>query len=281
MKLLRVEQGGSIRPALLDGEEQIRDLSAVIEDVTPDVLSVQLDSLRGIDIESLPVLSGCYRIACPVGRVGKLVCVGLNYRDHAAESGMAIPEEPVVFMKATSAICGPNDDIVLPLEAHKTDWEVELGLVVGTEARYVALDQALECIAGLCVVNDLSDRGLQLERGGQWTKGKSCDTFAPVGPYLVTLDEVGDLSDLELWCDVNGERMQRGNTRDMIFDARQIVHYLSQYMSLQPGDIICTGTPAGVALGMPSPRWLQPGDVVTLGISGLGAQCQSVRRYQA
>jgi ureidoglycolate lyase/2,4-diketo-3-deoxy-L-fuconate hydrolase len=212
--------------------------------------------------------------------VGKFVCIGLNYRDHAEESNMPIPAEPIVFMKATSAIIGPNDDVVMPPGSQKCDWEVELGVVIGREARYVPLERALEHVAGVCVINDLSEREYQLERGGQWDKGKGCDTFGPFGPYLVTLDEAGDLSNLDLWLDVNGRKMQRGNTRTLIFSVPFLVHYLSQFMSLQPGDVISTGTPSGVGLGMKPPLYLQEGDEIRLGISGLGEQCQRVKRYK-
>jgi ureidoglycolate lyase/2,4-diketo-3-deoxy-L-fuconate hydrolase len=212
--------------------------------------------------------------------VGKFVCVGLNYRDHAVESGMPIPTEPVLFMKATSAICGPTDDIVLPPGARKADWEVELGVVIGREARYVAERDALNCVGGVCVVNDLSEREYQLERGGQWDKGKGCDTFGPIGPHLVTLDEAGDLDNLNLWLDVNGRRRQTGNTQNMIFRVAYLVHYISQFMSLQPGDVISTGTPPGVGMGMNPQLWLKEGDVITVGIQGLGEQRQRVVRYQ-
>jgi 2-keto-4-pentenoate hydratase/2-oxohepta-3-ene-1,7-dioic acid hydratase in catechol pathway len=220
-------------------------------------------------------------MAPPVANIGKFVCIGLNYRDHAIEAGMPIPKEPIIFMKATSAVSGPNDGVYLPPQSVKSDWEVELGVVIGRECRYVSLDRARDHIAGLCVVNDLSEREYQLERGGQWDKGKGCDTFGPIGPYLVTPDEVGDLDDLDLWLDLNGRRMQTGNTRTLIFDVPFLVHYVSQFMSLQPGDVISTGTPSGVGMGMKPPVWLKEGDEITLGIKGLGEQRQKVFRSRA
>jgi 2-keto-4-pentenoate hydratase/2-oxohepta-3-ene-1,7-dioic acid hydratase in catechol pathway len=217
------------------------------------------------------------RIAEPVAKVGKFICIGLNYSDHAAEAGMPEPSEPIIFTKATSAIIGPNDTVLLPPGSTKSDWEVELGVVIGKEARYVALEDAMDHVAGLVVVNDLSEREYQLERGGQWDKGKGCDTFGPFGPWLVTLDEVEDVGNLGLWLDVNGKRMQTGNTKSLIFDVPYLVHYVSQFMSLQPGDIISTGTPPGVGMGMKPPVFLKEGDVITLGIEGLGEQRQEVR----
>ena len=278
MKLLRYGPVGHEKPGLCDAQGNIRDLSGVIADIDGAVLSGHLDVLRALDPETLPVVPAGVRIAEPVARVGKFVCIGLNYRDHAEEAGMAIPTEPIVFMKATSAIIGPNDDVELPPASTKSDWEVELGVVIGREARYVPLSQAMDHVAGVCVVNDLSEREYQLERGGQWDKGKGCDTFGPFGPWLVTLDEVRDIGNLKLWLDVNGERRQTGNTSSLIFDVPFIVHYVSQFMSLQPGDVISTGTPPGVGMGMKPQMFLCEGDVITLGIQGLGEQRQVVRR---
>ncbi|MFD1611178.1 fumarylacetoacetate hydrolase family protein [Sphingomonas tabacisoli] len=278
MKLLRYGPRGAEKPGLLDSEGRIRDLSGTVADIDPAVLASGLDAIRQLDPATLPLVSGDVRLAEPVGNVGKFLCIGLNYRDHAAESGMAIPTEPILFTKATSAIIGPNDEVLIPPTSRKSDWEVELGVVIGKEARYVPREKALDHVAGLCVVNDLSEREYQLERGGQWDKGKGCDTFGPFGPYLVTLDEVADINALGLWLEINGERMQTGTTADLIFDVPFLVHYVSQFMSLQPGDIISTGTPAGVGMGMKPPRFLEEGDVITLGIDGLGEQRQQVRR---
>ena len=280
MHLFRYGPKGAEKPGVLDAQGRRRDLSGVIDDINPTLLGSGFAALADIDVERLPVVDTDARLAEPVANVGKFVCIGLNYRDHAEESGMPIPAEPIVFMKATSAIMGPNDDVLLPPTSQKSDWEVELGVVIGREARYVPLERALDHVAGVCVINDLSEREYQLERGGQWDKGKGCDTFGPFGPYLVTLDDAGDLSNLDLWLDVNGKRMQRGNTRTLIFDVPYLVHYLSQFMSLQPGDIISTGTPSGVGLGMKPPVWLKEGDEIRLGISGLGEQRQRVKRYK-
>lgn len=278
MKLLRYGERGAERSGLCDVQGRIRDLSGVVADIDGSVLAEHLDRLRAIDPETLPLVADGTRIAEPVARVGKFVCIGLNYRDHALEAGMAIPAEPIVFMKATSAIIGPNDTVELPPTSVKSDWEVELGVVIGRTARYVLLENALDHVAGLCVVNDLSEREYQLERGPQWDKGKGCDTFGPFGPWLVTLDEIADIGDLGLWLDLNGERRQTGNTATLIFDVPYLVHYVSQFMSLQPGDIISTGTPPGVGMGMKPPMFLSEGDVMTLGIDGLGEQRQVVRR---
>ena len=277
MKLLRYGEKRSERPALLDTQGRIRDLSAVVDDIASTSLLPAISTIQAVDASKLPLVEGPVRLAEPVAKVGKIVCVGLNYADHARETGQEPPKEPVLFLKATSSICGPNDDIVLPQGSSKVDWEVELGVVIGCEARYVPLESALQHVAGLCVVNDVSERSFQLERGGQWDKGKGCDTFGPIGPYLVTLEEVADLGNLTLWCDVNGQRMQSGSTRTMIFNVSFLVHYISQFMSLQPGDIISTGTPPGVGMGMKPPRWLRHGDTVELGIAGLGTQRQRVR----
>jgi 2-keto-4-pentenoate hydratase/2-oxohepta-3-ene-1,7-dioic acid hydratase in catechol pathway len=280
MKLFRHGPKGAEKPGILDASGRRRDLSGVIHDIDGSLLASGLAALANLDSERLPEVGADVRLAEPVGKVGKFVCIGLNYRDHAEESKMPIPAEPIVFMKATSAIMGPNDDVLMPPASQKSDWEVELGVVIGRECRYVPLEHALDHVAGVCVVNDLSEREYQLERGGQWDKGKGCDTFGPFGPYLVTLDEAGDLSNLDLWLDVNGKRMQRGNTRTLIFAVPFLVHYLSQFMSLQPGDVISTGTPSGVGLGMKPPVYLQEGDEIRLGISGLGEQRQQVRRYR-
>jgi 2-keto-4-pentenoate hydratase/2-oxohepta-3-ene-1,7-dioic acid hydratase in catechol pathway len=276
MKLVRHGRKGHERPGILDAEGRVRDLSALVDDVAGAVLLPEgLDVIRSIDPETLPLVPAGERLGPCVGRVGKFVCVGLNYADHAAESGMESPAEPVLFFKATSALCGPNDDVVIPRGSTKTDWEVELGVVIGREARYVDATEAMDCVAGYCVVNDLSERAFQLERGGQWVKGKSADTFGPIGPWLVTRDEVADPQDLAIWLEVDGVRRQNGSTRTMIFGVAEIVSYVSQFMSLQPGDIISTGTPPGVGLGMkPEPVYLRAGQEMHLGIAGLGEQRQ-------
>jgi 2,4-diketo-3-deoxy-L-fuconate hydrolase len=279
MKLLRYGPKGQEKPGLLDKDGQIRDLSSVVKDIDGKALA-DLSAIKAAKIDSLPVVAKGVRIAEPVAKVGKFLCIGLNYSDHAAESGMPEPSEPIIFMKATSAIIGPNDDVYLPPNAKKGDWEVELGIVIGKEARYVSKDKALDYVAGACVVNDLSEREFQLERLGTWDKGKGCDTFGPFGPYLVTLDEVGDLNSLGLWLDVNGKRMQTGSTASLIFDVPTLVSYVSQFMSLQPGDVISTGTPPGVGLGMKPPVFLKEGDVIELGIDKLGSQKQLVKRTQ-
>ena len=275
MKLLRYGPRGQEKPGLLDRNGKIRDLSGKIGDLGPASLApAALDALRKLDPESLPLVSGTPRIGPCVADVPKLVCVGLNHRDHAAESGMALPPEPVLFLKATTSINGPNDDVILPKGATKGDWEVELGIVIGTKAQYVAEKDALKYVAGYCIVNDVSERNFQLERAGQWTKGKSCDTFAPIGPWLVTADEVPDPQNLDLLCEVGGETMQKGSTRNMIFTCATIVSYASHFMTLQPGDIIPTGTPAGVGLGRK--RFLKPGEEMHLAVTGLGEQRQRV-----
>ena len=276
MKLLRYGAPGQERPAIIDAQGRVRDLSAHVADVTGDALSpAGLARLAAIDPASLPLVEGSPRIGPCVGRVGKMVCVGLNYSDHAAESGMAVPTEPVLFFKATSAICGPNDAVEIPPGARKVDWEVELGVVIGKAARYVSKAQAMEHVAGYCIVNDVSERAYQLERGGQWDKGKGCDTFGPLGPWLVTRDEIADPQALDMWLEVDGKRYQYGNTRTMIFDVATLVSYISQFMSLQPGDVISTGTPPGVGMGQkPNPVFLHAGQVMRLGIAGLGEQRQ-------
>jgi len=280
MKLLRYGDPGAERPALLDSNGQIRDLSGTIPDITGATISpAALVRLRQIDPTTLPLITGNPRLGPCVSGVGKFICIGLNYKDHAAESGMALPSEPVVFMKATSAICGPNDDVIIPRGSTKTDWEVELGVVIGSTAKYVSEDDALSHVAGYFVVNDLSERAFQLEGTGQWVKGKSADTFGPIGPWLVTADEVPDPQALGLWLEVDGHRYQNGNTRTMLFGVAYLISYLSRFMSLHPGDIISTGTPPGVGLGHKPPIYLRPGNVMTLGIDGLGQQRQQVVAY--
>lgn len=281
MKLMRVGAKGAERPAIRLADGSIRDLSSVVSDIAGAALTPEgLDRIRAADHESLPRLEDGQRIGPCVGQVGKFICVGLNYADHAAETGAAIPKEPILFMKATSAIIGPNDDVIIPKGSLKPDWEVELGVVIGKEARYVSEDAALDHVAGYCVVNDLSERHFQIERGGQWVKGKSADTFGPIGPWLVTRDEVADPQNLHMWLEVDGHRYQDGSTRTMVFGVAHLVSYISQFMSLQPGDVITTGTPPGVGMGIkPEPVWLKPGNVMELGIEGLGQQRQNVRAY--
>ena len=283
MKLLRVGAKGAENPAILTEDGTIRDLSGVIDDLGGSALTrAGLERIRGADLANLPALDNNQRIGPCVADVGKFICIGLNYADHAAETGAAIPAEPIVFMKATSAIIGPNDDVILPKNCLKPDWEVELGIIIGEETRYVSEADALDHVAGYCVVNDLSERHFQNERGGQWTKGKSCDTFGPIGPWLVTRDEVADPQDLSMWLEVDGHRYQDGSTRTMIFGVAHVVSYLSQFMSLQPGDIITTGTPPGVGMGVkPDPVWLKPGQTMRLGVEGLGEQQQKTRAYEA
>ena len=281
MKLLRVGAKGSERPAILASDGSIRDLSGVVPDIAGDVLTPEgLARIRAADPLALPRLDPGLRVGPCVGSVGKFMCIGLNYADHAAETGAKIPAEPILFQKATSAICGPNDDVIIPKNSLKPDWEVELGVVIGKEARYVDEADAMDHVAGYCVINDLSERHFQTERSGQWTKGKSADTFGPIGPYLVTADEVADPQNLKLWLDVDGHRYQNGSTRTMIFGVRYLVHYVSQFMSLQPGDVISTGTPPGVGMGVkPEPVWLKPGQTMRLGIEGMGEQQQKTVAY--
>lgn len=276
MKLLRYGPRGLERPGLLDPEGQIRDLSAHVRAVSgTTLLPEQLAKLQALNTSSLPEVFGEPRLGPCIAGVGKIICVGLNYSDHAAESNMPIPSEPILFMKATSSIVGPNDNVEIPPGSQKTDWEVELGIVIGKPGRYIPAKRALEHIGAYCIVNDLSERAYQLERGGQWDKGKGCDTFAPIGPWLVTADEVPDPQNLELWLEVDGHRYQSGNTRTMIFGVAHLVSYISQFMSLQSGDIISTGTPPGVGLGQkPNPIYLRPGQTMRLGITGLGVQEQ-------
>ena len=279
MKLLRHGPKGHERPAALDDQGRLRDLSSILVDITPAVLTpASLQRLRGIDLHALPVVRQD-RLAVPWSCIGKFVCIGLNYADHAAESGLPVPAEPVIFMKPTSAAVGADHPVVLPVDATKADWEVELGVVIGSTARCVAKEDALRHVAGYCVVNDVSERAFQLERGGTWDKGKGCDTFGPVGPWLVTADEVPDPQALDLWLEVNDRRMQSGNTRTMVFGVAELVAYVSRFMTLYPGDLISTGTPPGVAMGMKPPRWLQPGDTMRLGIAGLGEQQQTVHAW--
>lgn len=277
MKLLRYGEPGAEKPGTLDAQGNIRDLSSVIDDVTgPELSPDRLAKLATLDLQSLPEVAGPVRLGPPFARPSKFAAIGLNYRDHAREANLPIPTEPVVFMKATTCICGPNDDVVRPKHSTKMDWEAEIGIVIGTKAQYVTVDDAPRHIAGYCVVNDVSERHYQIERGGTWDKGKGFDTFGPIGPWLVTADEVGDPQRLAVWLDVNGERMQTGTTADMIFSCAQIVSYVSECMTLLPGDVITTGTPAGVGLGMKPPRFLAVGDVMTVGIDKLGEQRQTV-----
>jgi 2,4-diketo-3-deoxy-L-fuconate hydrolase len=273
MRLVRYGRAGSEKPGLLDEDGMLRDLSRVVKDLTPDVLSpAGLKRVRGTRRERLPVVRGRPRLGCPLTGIGKVVCIGLNYTDHAHEVGLPLPQEPLLFIKANSAISGPGDPIVRPRDAVKLDYEVELGAVIGRDARNVDTTDALKHVAAYCIVNDVSERAFQMEHGGTTTKGKSADTFAPIGPWLVTADEVGDPQALDVWTTVNGESRQRGNTANMIFTVRQLVAYVSRFMSLRAGDIISTGTPAGVAHGMKPPRYLEPGDVVEMGITKLGVQ---------
>ncbi len=277
MKLVRYGNPGKERPGLVDAEGKLRDLSAIIKDIGPDQLSdAALAKLRKIKTDKLPLVKGSPRMGCPVSGVGKFIAIGLNYADHAAESGAAIPKEPIVFMKAVTCIQGPNDPVMLPKGSVKSDWEVELGIIIGTRARYVSQKSALDFVAGYCTINDVSEREYQIERGPQWDKGKGCDTFGPIGPWLVTRDEVPNVQKLDMWLDLNGKRTQTGNTKTMIFSAAKIVSYVSQFMTLVPGDIITTGTPPGVGMGMKPPLYLKKGDVMTLGIQGLGEQRQVV-----
>jgi len=277
MKLLRYGPDGQEKPGLLDNNGSIRDLSAVVADIDSETLgNGLLAKLANADIESLPVVSNEPRFGPCVGKVGKFICIGLNYSDHAAETGAELPEEPIIFMKATSAITGPNDPIYIPRTSEKTDWEVELGVIIGKDCKYVSEADALDYVAGYCVINDVSERAFQTERSGQWVKGKSADSFGPIGPYFVTSDEVADPQNLDMWLTVNGETRQNGSTKTMAFTVAQVVSHLSQFMSLQPGDVISTGTPPGVGMGMNPPTYLKKGDVVELGIEGLGTQRQDV-----
>ena len=277
MKLLRYGSGGREKPALLDRDGILRDLSEHVHDISGDSLSpASLCRLAVMNPADLPTVEGSPRIGPCVGAVGKMICVGLNYADHAEESGMPVPPEPILFSKATSAICGPHDDVILPPGSRKTDWEVELAIVIGSEARHVSEGDAMDHVAGYCIVNDVSERAFQIERAGQWVKGKSADTFAPMGPWLVTRDEIPDPQNLAMWLEVDGERHQEGSTRTMIFGVRHLVHYISQFMSLQPGDVIPTGTPPGVGMGLKPPRYLRSGQEMRLSVEGLGEQRQRV-----
>ena len=277
MKLVRYGDTGFEKPGMIDAEGTLRDLSAHVADITGATLGdASLADLKALDPASLPVVEGNPRFGPCVGQIGKFVCIGLNFTDHAEETGNPIPEHPVVFMKATSAVVGPNDDIVMPRGSTSTDWEVELGVVIGTKAKYVTKERAMDHVAGFCVINDVSERYFQTQLSGQWTKGKSCDTFGPTGPWLVTKDEIADVNNLDMRCDVNGKRMQSGNTKTFIFDVPTIVSHLSELFTLHPGDVISTGTPPGVGMGMKPPHYLKAGDVVELEIEGLGIQRQKV-----
>lgn len=281
MKLLRYGESGREKPGLLDSQGKIRDLSGLVNDIAGDALSADgLAKLRGLDPASLPEVQGTPRLGPPVGHVGKFICVGLNYADHAAESGMAVPEQPVIFMKATTAICGPFDQVIIPRGSEKTDWEVELGVIIGDVARDVPVETALQHVAGYAVINDISERFFQLEQGGQWVKGKSCDTFGPIGPWLVTRDEVPEPQNLGMRLSVNDHQYQNGSTKTMVFGVATLVSYISRYMTLMPGDIISTGTPPGVGLGQKPPVYLKPGDVMELEIEGLGRQRQEVISHE-
>ena len=282
MKLVRYGNPGKEKPGLIDDEGRLRDLSSVVPDIGPQQLGqVGLARIRKANPARLPAVRGNPRFGCPIAHVPKFIAIGLNYADHAAEAGAPIPAEPIIFMKATSCIQGPNDPVMLPRGSVKTDWEVELGVVIGTRARYVPMNKALAYVAGYTVVNDVSEREYQLERGSQWDKGKGCDTFGPIGPWLVTTDEIANVQRLDMWLDVNGQRMQTGNTRTMIFNVAKLVSYCSHFMTLEPGDVITTGTPPGVGLGMKPPKYLKKGDVMTLGIEGLGEQRQVVVPFKA
>lgn len=275
MKLVRYGDAGQEKPGIVDANGKLRDLSGQIADLSGEVLA-NLGDLSSIDANSLPEVPGNPRLGPPVAGTGKFICIGLNYADHAAESGMDVPKEPVIFMKATSAICGPNDPVIIPRGSEKTDWEVELAVIIGKRAKYVSEADALNHVAGFAVTNDVSERDFQLHRGGQWTKGKSCDNFGQIGPWLVTPDEVADPQNLKMWLKVNGETVQDGSSSTMVFGVAHLIHYLSQFMTLHPGDVISTGTPPGVGMGQKPPRYLKPGDVVELGIEGLGSQRQDV-----
>lgn len=281
MKLLRFGEKGRERPGILDEDGRIRDVSVLVDDIRASSLTPELlERLKAADLSALPVVDSGVRLAEPIGDVRKFIAIGLNYYDHAKEVGAPVPEEPVIFMKAVSCIQGPRDPVVIPRGAEKVDWEVELGIVIGQRASYVTPEAALSHVAGYCLVNDVSERSYQMERGGTWDKGKGCDTFGPVGPWLVTQDEIPDPQALDIWLRVNGEAMQSGNTSTMIFDVKTLVSYVSEFMTLEPGDIITTGTPPGVGLGMKPPRFLRPGDVMTLGIEGLGEQRQEVLAFE-
>ena len=277
MKLFRFGPVGSEKPGILDAQGTMRDLSSVVGDIGGDVLCDEgLAKIAAIDVATLPEVAADTRLGPCVAGTGKFICIGLNYADHATESGLPVPPEPVIFMKATSAICGPNDPIIIPRGSEKTDWEVELAVIIGKRAKYVSEADAMDYVAGYCVTNDVSERAFQIERAGQWTKGKSCDNYGQMGPWLVTRDEVTDPQDLPMWLTVNGKTMQNGSTNTMVYGVAHVVSYLSQFMSLQPGDVISTGTPPGVGMGQDPQQYLKPGDVVELGIEGLGTQRQDV-----
>ena len=281
MKLVRFGEPGQEKPGLVDAQGNIRDLSGTVPDITGAVLSQEsLSRIRNLDPSTLPLAPSGQRLGACVGQVRNFIAIGLNYADHAAETGAPIPAEPILFNKAPSCIVGPNDDVIIPRKSQRTDWEVELAIVIGERASYVAANESLEFVAGYCVCNDVSEREYQLERGGTWTKGKGCPTFGPLGPWLVTRDEIPDPQNLSMWLDVNGERMQTGSTRTMIFNVAQIVSYVSHFMILEPGDVITTGTPPGVGMGMKPPRYLKAGDVMSLGIEGLGEQHQRLVAFE-
>jgi len=286
MKLVRYGKVGKEKPGLIDENGKIRDLSHIISDITPEQLSDKvLSKLSKLNPAKLPLVRGSQRLGCPFTGSGKFIAIGLNYADHAAEAGMPLPKEPIIFMKPTSCIQGPDDDVMLPKGSVKSDWEVELGVVIGTKASHVSLKSALDHVAGYCTINDVSEREYQIERGGTWDKGKGCDTFGPIGPWLVTRDEVPNPQKLNMWMDLNGTRMQTGNTKTMIFNVAKLISYTSQFMTLYPGDIITTGTPPGVGMGVkvngkPAPLFLKAGDVMTLGVEGLGHQTQKVVAYK-
>jgi 2-keto-4-pentenoate hydratase/2-oxohepta-3-ene-1,7-dioic acid hydratase in catechol pathway len=286
MKLVRYGKVGKEKPGLIDENGKIRDLSHIISDITPEQLSDKvLSKLSKLNPAKLPLVRGSQRLGCPFTGSGKFIAIGLNYADHAAEAGMPLPKEPIIFMKPTSCIQGPDDEVMLPKGSVKSDWEVELGVVIGTKASHVSLKSALDHVAGYCTINDVSEREYQIERGGTWDKGKGCDTFGPIGPWLVTRDEVPNPQKLNMWMDLNGTRMQTGNTKTMIFNVAKLISYTSQFMTLYPGDIITTGTPPGVGMGVkvngkPAPLFLKAGDVMTLGVEGLGHQTQKVVAYK-
>lgn len=281
MKLCRIGLPGSERPAIVDSAGKLRDVSSVIGDITPQTIESCLKKISVLDIDALPVIEPPFRYGPPVGLIGKMICIGLNYRRHAEEAGMALPSEPIFFLKATSAICGPDDDVILPHEAEKGDWEIELGVVIGKPAQYVAETDAMDYVAGYCIVNDISERAFQLERGSQWTKGKSSDTFGPVGPWLVTADEVENPHDLPMQLYLNGQLMQDGRSDDLIYDIPRLISHLSRYFTLHPGDVIATGTPSGVGMGLKPQRFLRSGDIMRASIEGLGQQQQQVVSYSA
>jgi len=280
MKLLRFGQKGQEKPGILDQDGKIRDLSSIVSDINGETLAHHLEKIRQIDLQQLPIVFDQVRLGACVGNIGKFICIGLNYSDHAAETGAEVPAEPVVFNKWTSAVVGPNDDVEIPKNSQKTDWEVELGVVIGKDGRYISKDDAMDYVAGYCVINDISERAFQLEGTGTWDKGKGCDTFGPTGPWLVTKDEIENPHQLHIWLEVDGHRYQDGNTNTMIFDIPTIVSYLSQHMSLQAGDVISTGTPPGVGLGQKPPVYLKAGQTMRLGIEGLGEQQQKVINAQ-